>query len=123
MTQARVPPLSVYTVGTWFAAILAARSQLIVPAGEVAQFLAPWSVATLARPELAVTLQRLGVTTLGQFAALPASHVSDRFGADAAACHRLSRRALGRTGLLSGHADILGRRAATPDGRSPRRRR
>ena len=52
--------------------ILAARSQLIVPAGEVRQFLAPWSVATLARPELAVTLQRLGVTTLGQFAALPA---------------------------------------------------
>ena len=34
-----------------FAAVLAARSRLIVPAGEVRQFLAPWSVATLARPE------------------------------------------------------------------------
>ena len=68
-----------------FAAVLAARSQLIVPAGEVRQFLAPWSVATLARPELAVTLQRLGVTTLGAVRRPAASHVSDRFGADAAA--------------------------------------
>ena len=37
-------------------------------------------MATLARPDLAVTLQRLGITTLGQFAALPAANVSDRFG-------------------------------------------
>src|SRR5580658_5753303 len=71
-----------------FAALLAARSGLIVPAGASAEFLAPWSVAVLARPDLAVTLQRLGVTTLGQFAALPPAHVSDRFGADAAAAHR-----------------------------------
>ncbi len=54
-----------------FAAVLAARSALIVPPGGTADFLGPWSVATLARPDLAVTLQRLGVTTLGQLAALP----------------------------------------------------
>ena len=100
-----------------FAAILAARSQLIVPAGEVAQFLAPWSVATLARPELAVTLQRLGVTTLGQFAALPAPHVSDRFGADAAACHRLCR---GESGELAGVRDrAIDRRLRVARGEDP----
>ena len=102
-----------------FAAILAARSQLIVPAGEVAQFLAPWSVAALARPELAVTLQRLGVTTLGQFAALPAPHVSDRFGADAAACHRLCR---GESGELAGVRDrAIDRRLRVARGRIPTR--
>jgi hypothetical protein len=85
-----------------FAAVLAARSRLIVPAGDVRRFLEPWSVATLARPELAVTLQRLGVTTLGQFATLPSRHVSDRFGADAAACHRVAR---GETGELAGIRD------------------
>ena len=44
------------------------------PPGGTADFLGPWSVATLARPDLAVTLQRLGITTLGQFAALPAAN-------------------------------------------------
>src|ERR1700684_3694732 len=38
-----------------FAAVLAARAGLIVPPGDVRHFLAPWSVATLARPELAGT--------------------------------------------------------------------
>lgn len=85
-----------------FAAVLAARGELIVPAGAAAEFLAPWSVAVLARPDLAVTLQRLGIDTLGRFAALPAAHVSDRFGADAAACHRVAR---GESGELAGLRD------------------
>jgi hypothetical protein len=85
-----------------FAAILAARAELIVPPGETADFLAPWSTATLTRPDLAVTLQRLGVTTLGRFAALPATSVSDRFGADAAACHAVAR---GESGELAGLRD------------------
>ena len=85
-----------------FAAMLAARVGLIVPPGQTADFLASWSVATLARPELAVTLQRLGVTTLGQLAALPAASVSDRFGADAAACHAVAR---GESGELPGLRD------------------
>jgi len=100
-----------------FAAVLAARSRLIVPAGDVRQFLAPWSVATLARPELAVTLQRLGVTTLGQFAALPSPHVSDRFGADAAACHKVAR---GATGELAGFRDrSIERRLRVARGEDP----
>jgi hypothetical protein len=85
-----------------FAAVLAARGGLIVPALESAAFLAPWSVAVLGRPDLAVTLQRLGVSTLGQFAALPPANVSDRFGADAAACHRVAR---GESGELAGGRD------------------
>ncbi|HEY3845125.1 MAG TPA: hypothetical protein VGL48_17900 [Acidimicrobiales bacterium] len=100
-----------------FAAVLAARARLIVPAGEARQFLVPWSVATLARPDLAVTLQRLGITTLGQFAALPSPHVSDRFGADAAACHRVAR---GESGELAGLRDrSIERRLRVARGEDP----
>jgi hypothetical protein len=100
-----------------FAAMLAARAGLIVPAGEAAAFLAPWSVATLARPELAVTLQRLGVTTLGQFAALPSADVSDRFGADAAMCHKVAR---GASGELVGLRDkAIRRRLRVARGEDP----
>jgi hypothetical protein len=100
-----------------FAAVLAARAQLIVPAGEACGFLAPLSVATLARPELAVTLQRLGVTTLGQFAALPSAHVSDRFGADAAAAHLVAR---GESGELFGLRDrSIERRLRVARGEDP----
>jgi hypothetical protein len=100
-----------------FAAILAARSRLIVPSGETAEFLSPWSVAVLARPDLAVTLQRLGVTTLGKFAALPTSHVSDRFGADAAAAHRVAR---GESGELAGVRDrAIVRRLRVARGEDP----
>ncbi len=100
-----------------FAAALAARSELIVPPGGSAGFLAPWSVATLARPDLAVTLQRLGVTTLGQFAALPAASISDRFGADAAACHAVAR---GESGELAGLRDrAIARRLRVATRRGP----
>ncbi len=100
-----------------FAATLAARSGLIVPAGEAAEFLGPWSVATLARPDLAVTLQRLGVTTLGQFAALPSADVSDRFGADAAACHKVAR---AESGELAGLRDrSIERRLRVARGEDP----
>jgi hypothetical protein len=102
-----------------FAAILAARSELIVPPGTTADFLATWSVGTLARPDLAVTLQRLGITTLGQFAALPAANVSDRFGADAAACHAVAR---GESGELFGLRDRgIERRMRVARGEDPER--
>jgi len=102
-----------------FAATLAARAGLIVPPEGTADFLAPWSVATLARPDLAVTLQRLGVTTLGQLAALPAANVSDRFGADAAACHAVAR---GESGELAGLRDrAVERRLRVARGEDPDR--
>jgi hypothetical protein len=100
-----------------FAAVLAARAELIVPATESAAFLSSWPVSVLARPDLAVTLQRLGVTTLGQFAALPRAHVSDRFGADVAACHLVAR---GECGELAGLRDrAIARRLRVARGEDP----
>ena len=85
-----------------FAGMLAAGSGVIVPPGRTAGFVAPWSVAVLQRPELAATLARLGVRTLGQFADLPVRHVLARFGADAHCCHRVAR---GEEGELDGLRD------------------
>jgi len=73
-----------------FAAELAARQSLVVPARESAEFLAPFPIAALDRPELADLLQRLGIRTLGAFAALPAADVVARFGPDGATAHRLA---------------------------------
>jgi protein ImuB len=59
-------------------------SSVVVPAGAVRAFLAPLPVALLrARPELEdlpETLERLGVRTLGELSALPASAMAERFG-------------------------------------------
>ncbi|HUZ42761.1 MAG TPA: DNA polymerase Y family protein [Acidimicrobiales bacterium] len=74
-----------------FAGTLAARRGRIVPPGATAEFLAPLSVRELGRPELADLLERLGVRTLGQLAALPAPQVLSRFGWEGAAVHRLAR--------------------------------
>ncbi|HEX6499333.1 MAG TPA: DNA polymerase Y family protein [Micromonosporaceae bacterium] len=73
-----------------FAAELAARTGAIVPPGGTPAFLARLDVATLDRPALVDLLRRLGVRTLGEFAALPAGDVLSRFGFDAALAHRLA---------------------------------
>jgi protein ImuB len=73
-----------------FAAGLAARSGMVVAAGRTREFLAAVPVEALERPELADLLRRLGVKTLGDFAALPASDVLTRFGFDGALAHRLA---------------------------------
>ncbi|MGC8472270.1 MAG: hypothetical protein ACP5PM_08265 [Acidimicrobiales bacterium] len=83
-----------------FAAVLAARVGAIVPAGETARFLAPWPVAVLSDPELAEVLVRLGLSTLGGFAQLPAADVLARFGTRGIRAHRLAR---GLDGELSGY--------------------
>lgn len=73
-----------------FAAGLAARAGRIVPPGRTPAFLAGVGTGALDRPELADRLRRLGVRTLGEFAALPAGDVLTRFGFDAALAHRLA---------------------------------
>ena len=73
-----------------FAAGLAARTGRIVPPGESREFLAGLPVEALDRPQLTDLLRRLGVRTLGEFAALPAADVLSRFGFDAALAHRLA---------------------------------
>lgn len=73
-----------------FAAGLAAREGRIVPPGGTPEFLAGQPVEALGRPALADLLRRLGVRTLGDFAALPAGDVLARFGFDGALAHRLA---------------------------------
>jgi protein ImuB len=77
-----------------FAAELAAGTEpagLIVPPGGTAAFLAGQPVSAAGIPELAYLLPRLGLTTLGQFAALPAAEAANRFGAPGVLAHRLAR--------------------------------
>ncbi|MEU8261291.1 DNA polymerase Y family protein [Micromonospora sp. NPDC048999] len=73
-----------------FAAGLAARDGRIVPPGGTSEFLAARPVEALGRPALTDLLRRLGVRTLGDFAALPAGDVLARFGFDGALAHRLA---------------------------------
>ncbi|MFF5216284.1 DNA polymerase Y family protein [Micromonospora sp. NPDC000442] len=73
-----------------FAAGLAAREGRIVPPGGTPEFLAGQPVEALGRSVLADLLRRLGVRTLGDFAALPAGDVLARFGFDGAQAHRLA---------------------------------
>jgi hypothetical protein len=74
-----------------FAAALAALAGCLVAPGATPAFLAPWPVVTLAEPELAELLVRLGLPTLGAFAALPARDVIARLGSDGARRHRIAR--------------------------------
>lgn len=75
-----------------FAARLAARVRrggpCIVPAGETPEFLAPLSITTLELPELTNVLWRLGLRTLGDFAALDPSDVIGRFAREGLQAHR-----------------------------------
>lgn len=73
-----------------FAAEQAARAGVRIPAGESASWLASLPVTALDRPELTSLLHRLGVHTLGAFAALPAEQVLARFGVDGARAHRMA---------------------------------
>ena len=84
-----------------FAATLAARrsaqtaAPLVVAAGQSAAFVAPFPVDVLAdalaeATELVGVLPRLGVRTLGEFAALSLADVVGRFGAVGQIAHRLA---------------------------------
>ncbi|MET8852969.1 DNA polymerase Y family protein [Amycolatopsis sp. NPDC004625] len=79
-----------------FAATLAARLGSFVEPGCVAEFLAPLPVTELDQPgaeraELVDLLRRLGLKTLGAFAALSERDVVNRFGTVGVLAHRLAR--------------------------------
>ena len=82
-----------------FAAHLAARAArpvLVIPPGRTAEFLARQPVSVLvgqdpAGPDLVGLLNRLGLRTLGDLAALPAGDVASRFGTAGETAHRLAR--------------------------------
>ncbi|WP_084315850.1 DNA polymerase Y family protein [Actinospica robiniae] len=73
------------------AAVLAARTDTLVPPGGSRRFLAEFDIAALADAQLAQQLRRLGIRRVGQFAALPASSVATRFGLVGLRAHRLAR--------------------------------
>ncbi len=73
-----------------FAAGLAARGGVLVPAGGTREFLSPLPVGVLGAPGLSDVLVRLGLATLGSFAGLSAADVAGRFGAAGLAAHRLA---------------------------------
>ena len=62
----------------------------IVGAGEAGAFLAPLPISTLDDPELVSLLPRLGIRTLGEFAALGPNDVAARFGPLGARLHALA---------------------------------
>ena len=61
---------------------------VVVPPGESARFLAPMPVDAIGDPAIADVARRLGLRTLGAFAALDAAAVVGRFGAAGVAAHR-----------------------------------
>lgn len=67
------------------------RLVTVIPPGESGTFLEAWPVNTLERPELADLLGRLGLRTLGAFAALKETTVLARFGSDGQEAWRLAR--------------------------------
>ena len=76
-----------------FTAELAAHGQeacTVIPVGRAAEFLAPLPVQALRDEQLAGLLIRLGVHTLGGFAALAGPDVRDRFGERGARLHALA---------------------------------
>ncbi|MGQ0679332.1 MAG: DNA polymerase Y family protein [Actinomycetota bacterium] len=79
-----------------FAAGLAAlhsyrlHEPVVVAPDEMAGFLSPLQVSALGRPGLSDLLVRLGIKTLGDFAALPPADVAARFGPDGLAAYRLA---------------------------------
>jgi len=75
----------------WLAAEQAARRGTIVAAGASGEFLADLPIQTLDEPALVSLLTRLGIRTLGAFAALPAPDVQARFGPAGAWAHRQAR--------------------------------
>ena len=81
-------------------AVFAARAGRIVEPGGDAAFLSALSIRQLAtepslaapgRDDLADLLWRMGIRSIGQFAALSRTDVASRFGADAVAAHRFAR--------------------------------
>lgn len=74
--------------GTGTAGVTTAR--VIVPPGTTPAYLALRSVTVLGEPDLAELLIRLGIRTLGEFAAIPESEAESRFGPVGLLAHRLA---------------------------------
>lgn len=69
----------------------AVQECVVVDRSKAAEFLAPLDVGVFDLPDLVSLLRRLGVHTVGEFAALPPASVQTRFGSRAAFLHRVAR--------------------------------
>jgi protein ImuB len=85
------PPVGVGIAEGRFAASLAARQAVVVPSTETSDFLTEFPIEVLGQEDLVSVLMALGITTLGEFAALPHDSVLERFGRDGARAHVLAR--------------------------------
>lgn len=84
------PEARVGVADTPFAARLAARESAVVPPGTTAEWLAPLPLGLLGIPSVSGFLERLGVRTLGELAAMEEGLVSARLGSEGARAHRLA---------------------------------
>lgn len=98
LADAGYPEVRIGVADGMFTAELAARAAAtgdrtwqVVPPGESQAFLAPLPVSVLGDDHLAGMLHRLGISTLGEFAALDAVAVRDRLGEQGARLHALAR--------------------------------
>jgi protein ImuB len=82
-------PVPAAPAGSPFAA--AGPGFVVVAPGRTPAFLAPYPVAVLGHPELADLLPRLGIETLGEYAALSPAEAANRFGTSGTLAHRLAR--------------------------------
>ena len=74
-----------------FCAEIAARRELIIPAGSTESFRRTLSLDTLGRKDLATTCRRLGLHTVGAFADLERARVAERFPKSVLELHRVAR--------------------------------
>ena len=88
--QGRVLVLVGIADGPFAAALASDAPPVVVPPGASARFLSSLPLDALDRPELVDVLRRLGLRTLGDLAALPATDVLARFGNEGALAHRLA---------------------------------
>ncbi|CKP61585.1 putative DNA repair polymerase [Mycobacterium tuberculosis] len=97
-------------------AVFAARAGRIVEPGGDARFLSLLSIRQLAtepslsgpgRDDLTDLLWRMGIRTIGQFAALSRTDVASRFGADAVAAHRFAAAFAGRSLAAELHRALM----------------
>lgn len=95
LTEHGFPDVRIGVADGVFSAEIAARSTAdtpwrVVPPGQSAQFLSPLPVRVLGDEKLTSLLLRLGISTLGAFAALNTLDVHGRFGEHGARLHALA---------------------------------
>ena len=91
LTRVTDTPIHLGVAEGLFCADLAAQQNIIVAPGETTIFRRRQPIEVLGRRDLTTTCRRLGIHTLGEFAALTPSHVAERFSGPVRVLHRVAR--------------------------------